>query len=175
MAGTDGAARSTAEVLEDVPPPTGFGPEAPVVRIDVAVPADEVWSVLADGWSYPAWVVGASHMRAVDARWPGAGAQLHHAVGSWPVLLRDSTEVESCDPGRSLVLLAHGRPIGTARVRFDLEPADGGACTVVMTEDAISTRTRMLLPAPVRAALIGARNRETLSRLAALCERRTSP
>ena len=27
---------------------------------------DQVWQVLADGWLYPLWVVGASRMRDVD-------------------------------------------------------------------------------------------------------------
>jgi hypothetical protein len=156
-------------------PPPGFSAGAAVVQIRVGAPVDRVWSVLADGFSYAAWVVGASHMRAVDVGFPAPGAKLHHAVGVWPVLLRDSTEVEALDEGRSLVLLARGRPIGEARVRFDLVPTQDGGCTVTMTEDAISAHTRTVLPAPVRAALIGARNRETLARLTAICERRAHP
>ena len=35
---------------------------------------DQVWAVIADGWTYPCWVVGASRMRAVSADWPAAGA-----------------------------------------------------------------------------------------------------
>ena len=145
------------------------------MRIDVAAPVDRVWAVLSDGFTYPAWVVGASHVRAVDEAWPAPGSRLHHSVGAWPVLLHDSTRVESVEEGRALVLLAHGRPIGDARVRFDLAPAHEGACTVVMTEDAIDSRTQDAGPGPVRAMLISARNRETLARLAALCERRTAP
>ena len=96
-------------------PPDGFTETAPVVRIDVAAPVDRVWAVLSDGFTYPAWVVGASHVRAVDEAWPAPGSRLHHSVGAWPVLLHDSTRVESVEEGRALVLLAHGRPIGDAR------------------------------------------------------------
>ena len=42
---------------------------------------DDVWAVLADGWSYPLWVVGASRMRAVSADWPQPGAKLHRDDG----------------------------------------------------------------------------------------------
>src|ERR1043165_7866722 len=51
---------------------------------------DQVWSVLADGWLYPLWVVGASRMREVDDEWPEPGARLHHSVGTWPLLIDDT-------------------------------------------------------------------------------------
>lgn len=72
----------------------------------------EVFAVLADGWAYGGWVVGASHVRAVEAGWPAVGSKLHHASGVWPVVLEDETEVEVVDPGRRLVLLAHGGGLG---------------------------------------------------------------
>ena len=34
---------------------------------------ERVWSVLADGWLYPLFVVGASRMRDVDEGWPAVG------------------------------------------------------------------------------------------------------
>ena len=46
-------------------------------RLVDATPA-EVWDVLADGWLYPVWVVGASRMREVTKDWPAVGAKLHH-------------------------------------------------------------------------------------------------
>ena len=61
---------------------------------------DRVWDVLADGWLYPLWVVGATRMRAVDAGWPEVGSKLHHSVGVWPLVLDDNTEVLECEPGR---------------------------------------------------------------------------
>ncbi len=38
-------------------------------RVVEATP-EQVWSILADGWLYPLWVVGASRMRQVDDHWP---------------------------------------------------------------------------------------------------------
>ena len=34
---------------------------------------EDVFAVLADGWLFPTWVVGASRMRDVDAAWPEVG------------------------------------------------------------------------------------------------------
>ena len=59
----------------------------------MATTPDRVWAVLADGWLYPLWVVGASRMREVDDGWPAVGTRLHHSVGAWPLLIDDDTEV----------------------------------------------------------------------------------
>ena len=53
-----------------------------------ATPAD-VFAVLADGWLYPSWVVGASRVRGVDGTWPQPGSRIHHSVGVWPLLIDD--------------------------------------------------------------------------------------
>ncbi len=62
-----------------------------------ATPA-AVHAVLADGWAYAGWVVGASHVRAVQADWPAVGSRLFHASGTWPLLMEDDTRVEQVDP-----------------------------------------------------------------------------
>ena len=41
-------------------------PSRPRCRRSVDAPAEAVWDVLADGWQYATWVVGASRVRAVD-------------------------------------------------------------------------------------------------------------
>ncbi len=133
---------------------------------------DEVWKVLADGWLYPLWVVGASRMREVDDAWPATGAALHHSVGSWPVLLDDTTVVLASTAGEHLVLQAKGWPAGEATVDIRLEPRDGG--TLVVIEEDASHGPGLLVPGPLRAPLIGWRNSETLRRLAYLAERRAS-
>lgn len=46
-----------------------------------ATPQD-VFAVIADGWAYGNWVVGTSHMRAVETDWPAAGSRLFHSVGA---------------------------------------------------------------------------------------------
>jgi Polyketide cyclase / dehydrase and lipid transport len=138
------------------------------VRHTTPATAEAVWNVLADGWLYPSWVVGAARMRAVDAGWPGVGTQLHHSVGTWPLLLNDTTRVLASRPARELVLRARAWPVGEAKVEIVLEPA-GGGCEIVMREDAVSG-PGTLLPRSVRAALIEPRNTETLTRLAYLAE-----
>lgn len=136
----------------------------------VRAPRDAVWEVLADGWLYPLWVVGATRMRAVDETWPAVGAALHHSVGVWPAILNDDTQVEECDPGRQLTLVARGRPMGEARVVLRLYD-EGPRTRVTISEDAVSGPGR-LVPLPLRAPGIYWRNTESLRRLAFLTEGR---
>ena len=67
---------------------------------------DAVFEVLADGWLYPGWVVGASRMRDVDAAWPAPGSELHHSVGVWPALIDDDTVSLEWNPPRRAVVRA---------------------------------------------------------------------
>jgi hypothetical protein len=126
-------------------------------------PADVVWKVIADGWLYSGWVVGASRIRAVDAHWPEAGSRLHHSVGAWPMVINDSTRVAAVEPGRSLELVARGWPLGEAKVVITLEDL-GTQCRVTIAEDAIRGPGK-LVPKTLRDPLIDVRNRETLNRL----------
>ena len=130
--------------------------------------AEDVFAVLADGWVYPVWVVGASRMRAVDDDWPGVGSRLHHSAGAWPLLIDDTSEVLAYQPPKSMVLQARGWPAGEARVEITVEPS-GTGCLVSIAEDA-SSGPALLVPSPVRHALMAVRNRETLRRLAYLAE-----
>jgi carbon monoxide dehydrogenase subunit G len=131
----------------------------------------QVWDVLADGWLYPVWVVGASRMREVEDTWPAVGAKLHHSVGIWPALIDDNTEVVESVPLQSLSLRARGWPIGEARVDIRLEPV-GPETRVTISEDAVSGPGK-LAPPPVRGLTLKWRNTETLRRLAYIAERRT--
>ncbi len=108
-----------------------------------------VWDVLADGWLYPLWVVGASRMREVDDSWPAVGSKLHHSVGVWPALLDDNTEVTDSEPLRMLALRARAWPFGEAAVRLRLNEYGGGT-RVVIEEDAVSGPGK-LVPKPARA------------------------
>jgi uncharacterized protein YndB with AHSA1/START domain len=134
---------------------------------------DAVFAVLAEGWFYSNWVVGTSHVRAVEAAWPAVGSKLYHASGVWPVVARDETVVEEIEPGRLLVLLARGRPLGEARVRIELAPT-GTATTVTMHETPVAGPGKWL-NSPVLDAVLTRRNTEALARLTALVERRTQP
>jgi uncharacterized protein YndB with AHSA1/START domain len=132
----------------------------------------EVFSVLADGWLYSGWVVGASRIRAVDDQWPAVGSQIHHSVGSWPALIDDTTEVVECTPDQRLVLQARGWPLGEGTVYIDLEDT-GGGCLVRMREDA-SRGPGRLVPKPIRQLSILPRNRESLRRLQLIAEGRAA-
>lgn len=142
-----------------------------VVTRRVHGPADEVWAVLADGWLYATWVVGASRIRDVDRQWPQVGSRLHHSFGLWPVLIDDHTEVLGCDPGRQLVLEARGWPAGAARVRIMVSAAGTHGSVVRLAAD-VSDGPGRLIPRPARQMLIAFRNEEALRRLALIAEGR---
>jgi uncharacterized protein YndB with AHSA1/START domain len=136
------------------------------------VTPDKVWDVIADGWLYPLWVVGATRMRAVDANWPEVGSRLHHSVGVWPAVIDDNTQVLECDPGRFLKLRARGWPLGEAEVGIRLSPSGPGTL-VEMDEQAVSG-PGALVPEPLKGLSIKVRNVETLRRLAFLAEGRAA-
>ncbi|MFW0773516.1 SRPBCC family protein [Paenarthrobacter nitroguajacolicus] len=127
-------------------------------------PAAAIWKVIADGWLYSGWVVGASRIRAVDEQWPQVGAKLHHSVGSWPFLIDDSTRVTKMEPSQKLELLARGWPLGEAKVQITLEDLGGSQCRVSISEDAVRGPGKVV-PKALRDPMISVRNRETLRRL----------
>src|SRR5688500_10826676 len=137
----------------------------------VAATPEQVWEVLADGWRYPLFVGGAARMRDVDEAWPAVGSRLHHSVGSWPLLIDDTTEVLELEEGRRLLLLARGWPAGQAHVDISLVPS-GDTTLVPMTEDA-TAGPGLLVPKPLRDAQLHLRNVEALRRLAFVVEGRT--
>ena len=140
-----------------------------VERLITTTP-DRVWEVLTDGWLYPLWVVGASRMREVDDSWPEVGARLHHSIGSWPLLIDDTTSVVACTPPSMIRLRARAWPGGEAEVVLHLEPV-GADTRVTMEEDAVAG-PGTLVPKPARDLGLRWRNVEALRRLAYLAERR---
>jgi uncharacterized protein YndB with AHSA1/START domain len=142
-----------------------------VVSRTVNAPPEAVWAVLADGWLYANWVVGASRIREVDSDWPRAGSRIHHSVGAWPVLIDDHTEVLESVENSELLLLARAWPAGEAHVRLLLVAERANHTTVSIIEDATAGPGK-LIPQAVRQVVIAPRNRETLQRLALLAEGR---
>ncbi len=138
-------------------------------RVLAATP-DQVWEILSDGWLYPLWVVGASRMREVDDHWPDIGARLHHSVGSWPLLVDDTTEVLDATPGSMLRLRARTWPMGAAEVTLRLSPV--GTDTEVTIEEQATSGPAALVPKMIQDPALGWRNVETLRRLAYVAERR---
>jgi hypothetical protein len=137
----------------------------------VSATPEQVWSVLADGWMYALFVVGAARMRDVDDGWPAVGTKLHHSVGTWPLLIDDTTEVLEVEEGRRLLLLARGWPAGQAHVEITLEPR--GTDTVVTIVEQATAGPGALIPKPVQDVQLHVRNVETLRRLAYVVEGRT--
>lgn len=129
-----------------------------------------VFDVLADGWLYPTWVVGASRMRDVDASWPREGSTLAHSVGVWPALIDDETVSVEWDPPHRAVIRAKGWPIGEAVVTIDVRPR-GTGCLVRIREEP-SEGPGAWVPRVLTDPLLGLRNRETLRRLAFVAEGR---
>ncbi len=144
---------------------------AMAVTRDTSASREQVWAVMADGWTYSQWVVGNSRMRAVDAHWPEVGSTIRHSIGIWPLVLDDVTVVERCERAQLLVLLAKGRPLGKARITLRLSDIPGGGCRIEMSEVPVGAPMGWV---PKRVALAAAapRNRECTWRLAALAERR---
>ncbi len=136
---------------------------------DVAASRQQVWDVLADGWTYSQWVVGNTRTRAVDANWPEPGAAIRHSIGIWPLVINDQTVVERCTPPEELVLHAGLGRLGAARITLRLTDIPEG-CRIEMIEVPVDG---LISRIPDRAALVGVapRNRECLWRLGAMAER----
>jgi hypothetical protein len=107
-------------------------------------------------------------MRAVGADWPAVGAELHHSLGAWPLLIDDVTRVLAADPERELRLRGKGWPAGEVEIHLLLRPQNGG-CEIVMREGVVAGPSK-LIPKPVRVLMMKRRNREATQRLAYLAE-----
>ena len=136
----------------------------------IGAPPEQVFDVLADGWTYSDWVVGTVHVRDVDDDWPRVGTQLHHKAGPWPFSLQDASTVLECEPPRRLVLKAGLWPAGEAIVVFTLEPVGDGATRVRVGEDFAAGPLRWIRN-KVNDLVLHQRNKETLSRLADIATR----
>jgi NAD(P)-dependent dehydrogenase (short-subunit alcohol dehydrogenase family)/uncharacterized protein YndB with AHSA1/START domain len=138
-------------------------------RVHIDATPEEVFAVLSDPECYPEWVVGAAGIRDQDEEFPAVGSRFHHKVGSWPVGLKDYTEVVEVEPPRRLVLKAKARPLGTATIGLDLEESAGG--TELRMEEVPGDRlTALLAGNPVADTALRVRNAEALARLKRLVE-----
>jgi NAD(P)-dependent dehydrogenase (short-subunit alcohol dehydrogenase family)/uncharacterized protein YndB with AHSA1/START domain len=138
-------------------------------RVHIHATPEEVFAVLSDPENYPKWVVGAAGIRDQDGEFPAVGSRFHHKVGSWPVGVKDHTEVLEVDAPHRLVLKAKARPLGTATIELDLrESADG---TEVRMEEVPGDRlTSLVVGNPVADTALRLRNAEALARLKRLVE-----
>lgn len=143
-----------------------------IVQRTVQASPEQVFAVLADGWTYSDWVVGTVHIRDVDEHWPAVGSQLHHKAGPWPLSLQDSSTVLAVEPGRSLRLRAGLWPLGSATVTIVLEPAGGGT-RIVMAED-FEAGPLLWIRNKINDLVLHRRNIESLRRLTDIVLRSTS-
>ncbi|MBC6448029.1 SRPBCC family protein [Actinokineospora xionganensis] len=144
-----------------------------VVSKEIEAPRADVFAVLADGWLYASWVVGAAHIRAVDKNWPDIGSRIHHNIAPWPLRLSDATVVRQIDAPRLLELDAWAWPFGAALVRLELEDLGPARTRVTMTEH-VSAGPAKIVPGVVQDLLLTPRNNEALDRLADLATGRAA-
>ncbi|HEU5104742.1 MAG TPA: SDR family NAD(P)-dependent oxidoreductase [Solirubrobacterales bacterium] len=138
-------------------------------RVHIDATPEEVFAVLSDPQRYPDWVVGAAGIRDEDAEFPAVGSRFHHKVGSWPVGLKDHTEVTAVEPPHRIVLKAKARPLGTATIAIDLHESAGG--TEVEMEEVPGDRlTSLLAGNPIADTVLRVRNAEALARLKRVVE-----
>lgn len=141
--------------------------------VQIPVPVQDVFAVLADGWLYGLWVVGASHIRKVDSGWPQVGTRIHHSVGGWPLARQDTTKVRAIDAPHRLELEAWLWPMGAAYIRLDLTELGPDRTEIGITERVVRGPAKYL-PGRVQDLALVPRNRESLQRLAALAVGRSS-
>lgn len=138
-------------------------------RVHVHASPEEVFAILTDPECYPRWVVGAAGVRDADEDFPAAGSRFHHKVGSWPIGLKDHTEVTEIEPPHRIVLKAKARPLGTATIAIHLRESAGG--TELTMEEVPGDRLTSLLAAnPIADTVLRLRNAEALTRLKRLVE-----
>ena len=136
-----------------------------VCREIVASP-ESVFDMLAEPRTYPEWLVGAQHIRGVDADFPSQGTEFAHSVGpTSATTIDDSTEALLVDRPHRLTLLARAGPLH-AHVDMLVEPSPDGS-VVRFRERPVGWA--MILTPLLRPSL-AARNIESLRRLAALVE-----
>jgi uncharacterized protein YndB with AHSA1/START domain len=138
-------------------------------EIDIDVPPERVWAVLADADHYPDWVVGAADVRDADPGFPAPGTRFHHRVGFGPLKLNDHTEVVESTPPSHLRLRAKARPFGTAFVDMRLALNGRGFTHVTMDEGPADLLSR-LVHNPIADRLLHGRNVEGLRRLKRVAE-----
>lgn len=138
-------------------------------RVHIRATPEEVFAVLSDPQCYPRWVVGAAGIRDQDEEFPAVGSRFHHKVGSWPVGLKDHTEVLEVEPPTRLVLKAKARPLGTATIEIELRENEAG--TEVLMEEVPGDRlTSLVVGNPLANTALRLRNAEALARLKRLVE-----
>lgn len=98
----------------------------------VAAPPAAVFGILADGWLYASWSVGAVRVTGVDPEWPARASRVHHSIGLWPFLRPQITEVIQFEDGHRVVLRPHGWPPGDVEIIIRQHGPSPQACLLTL-------------------------------------------
>jgi uncharacterized protein YndB with AHSA1/START domain len=123
----------------------------------------EVWEVLADGYSYPRWVVGTRAVESVDPSWPAVGANLHYRAGVGRLQIGDVTTVRISEPPHHLEMEAHMRLV---TVRISVEVRSWAEQSLVIVDEHPLRGSTLVFENPLSEGLLTIRNRLMLTRLA---------
>src|SRR4051812_12338849 len=154
-------------------PRAGYVRLVAIVKRTFQASPEQVFAVLADGWTYSDWVVGTVHIRDVDEGWPLVGTNLHHKAGPWPLSLQDSSTVLAVTPGRLLKLRAGLWPLGSAVIEIILDPLADGQTRVTMKED-FEAGPLLWVRNKINDLVLHRRNIESLRRLSDIVVRRAN-
>lgn len=114
--------------------------------VETILPASPqvAFSVLEDPRALRMLVLGARRIRRFEPHWPSPGSAVHHSVGFFPLVVRDTTVVLDCEQDRHLLLEARVSLIGAFHVDFRLDPQPDGTTRLTIGEQVI--RGPMSLP-----------------------------
>jgi hypothetical protein len=133
----------------------------------------DVFRVLADGTLLSGWIHESSHVEGLDQGWPLPGSTSTHVSRLGPIPLHDGTSIVEWDPPRHMVLVIHGRLVGSTVVTLDVERGANG-CLAHLSETVVRG-PGLLVPTPLRRVGLHLHNSERLERLARLAETRAEP
>lgn len=140
------------------------GPWSPIeVWAELPAPVEDVYDVLADPETYPAWLIGAQRIRSVDPDFPRPGSEFQHSVGPAPeASVDDRTRALEADRPHRLDLEVHAGPFHGV-VDFELHRSAAGTSEVCLRESATGA---LALLTPLLRPIVYARNGRSLRRLA---------
>jgi uncharacterized protein YndB with AHSA1/START domain len=142
-----------------------------IVRsVGIGAPPDEVFAVVADLSSHPAWRPSVREFRTADGGPVAVGSEILEVVRFAGRDIRMRYRVTELEPPRSFAAGYVDGPIEVA-IRFDCEPSEGATRTV-FTCDTERPRLAGFLPFPFFGALMGRYMDDELGRLGELVERR---
>ena len=128
---------------------------------------DQVWRVLANGWLFGQWAIGALKVCRVDDDWPRVGSRLDHTFGRGPGEWRTETLVLASTPRQLLKVRTDGWPSGASELTVTLDSAVSG--TNLRMEE-LTVDPGHVVPPAVRSMLLQWRSSQLIKGLAMLAE-----